>query len=273
MSNYSQISVIDGNTVHYYDTLTSEVESLLLIHGWLGSAVNFKRLCDTLHSEFRIVVPDLPGFGRSERPEKAVTLAGYVDFIDRFARECGLKSFTILGSSMGALVATHFTAKHPGKVNRVILINPYGLRRDGKLIRFFARSPSLGATTMSLINDRFVANIVRYRLFHDHDLAPAEVIEAFTGLFHTKTGRQSVLETTCCLIGEETMDDVLPSISQKTLIIASRRDGSKEERWMDVYREHLTDVHFIFIDKCGHMPSAEKPKETAAAVRSFLHNP
>ncbi len=137
--------VLDGYKVRYwfYDVDRAPKPLLVMVHGFRGDHHGLQLLADRLRSRYHVVVPDLPGFGRSERfPDRRHDVAGYVEFLRRFVAELtggavrdggavgdggGRRGIVVLGHSFGSVVAAHFAAAHPGMVERLVLVNPLGL--------------------------------------------------------------------------------------------------------------------------------------------------
>jgi pimeloyl-ACP methyl ester carboxylesterase len=97
---------------------------MLLCHGFIGSAENFDDWFSALLPRRTIVVPDLPGFGRSaplRGPHTAATLAGAVLSA---AADAGIERFDLAGLCLGSCVALAVQRQRPGAVQRVILHTP-----------------------------------------------------------------------------------------------------------------------------------------------------
>ncbi|MDE1851271.1 MAG: alpha/beta hydrolase [Candidatus Micrarchaeota archaeon] len=119
---------INGRGVHYYDIGGQHSKVMLLIHGaastaersWSPHMQHFER------AGFRVIAPDLPGFGRSERMAKRHSMETYSEFIDGFIKHLGIKSMVLMGSSLGGGVAVRYSLENPGNVSRLILVDSYG---------------------------------------------------------------------------------------------------------------------------------------------------
>jgi pimeloyl-ACP methyl ester carboxylesterase len=157
VSPLSKWCTIGGTRIHYIDT--GECESggrLLIVHGYLGSTVPFLELIDDLSADLRVVMPDLPAFGASEVPEWACTMEYYLDFLQGFSRAVGLDRYYLAGTSMGANIAVHYAVGHPGQVQGLILLSPFGLHdQDGRMTQV-RRWDALLPLASSLITRRNV---------------------------------------------------------------------------------------------------------------------
>ncbi|MFN3265255.1 MAG: alpha/beta fold hydrolase [Deinococcales bacterium] len=86
-------------------------EALILVHGNGDEADTWRHLFVPLTEHFRVIAPDLPGFGRSQTQDARVS--GLVDWLFSFIEQLGLKRVHLLGSSLGGVVASLFAEKYP----------------------------------------------------------------------------------------------------------------------------------------------------------------
>jgi (E)-2-((N-methylformamido)methylene)succinate hydrolase len=96
---------------------------IVLIHGVGADLEMWTPMTAHLSRARRVIAYDMQGHGKSEKPPGPYALADFVRQLRRLAEDLALKSFDLLGFSMGGLVAQGFTLEHPGCVNRLILVN------------------------------------------------------------------------------------------------------------------------------------------------------
>lgn len=97
----------------------------LLVHGLGGSSVTWVEVMEGLSQHGDVVAIDLPGFGRTPCTEAdPLTVQGYVRFVLDVADTLGWDSFTLHGNSMGGLIGTLLAAKHPDRIDRLVLVSP-----------------------------------------------------------------------------------------------------------------------------------------------------
>jgi pimeloyl-ACP methyl ester carboxylesterase len=100
-------------------------EPQLLVHGLGGSSVTWVEVMEGLADYGPVVAVDLPGFGRTPpSPGDSLTVSGYVEFLVQVADALGWDRFAVHGNSMGGLVATVLAARHPTRVERLVLVSP-----------------------------------------------------------------------------------------------------------------------------------------------------
>jgi Predicted hydrolases or acyltransferases (alpha/beta hydrolase superfamily) len=98
---------------------------VVLLHGIASSSVTFENVVPLLTEHHRAISIDLLGFGESPAPEDATyTIEEHVAALDRTIRGLGLRRFTLVGHSMGSLIATRYAATHRKNVSRLVLVSP-----------------------------------------------------------------------------------------------------------------------------------------------------
>lgn len=94
-----------GLRVAYIDTGVPEKGTVLLLHGWGVTASLYHLVIDHLSRHYRVVAPDLPGFGGSEEPPAPWCVADYVAFVEQFAAAVGIEDVVLVGHSYGCRIA------------------------------------------------------------------------------------------------------------------------------------------------------------------------
>jgi pimeloyl-ACP methyl ester carboxylesterase len=113
-------SSIDGLRVHF--RLRGSGEPLVLLHGWGQTSLSFAGIMPPLEKRFRVLAPDLPGFGFSESPPGPWGSAEYADVVASLIENAGLERADVLGHSFGGKVAVALAASRPELVRRLVLV-------------------------------------------------------------------------------------------------------------------------------------------------------
>ena len=140
---------VDGFKVFYREAGSADAPVLLLLHGFPTSSHMFRNLIPLLADRFRLVAPDLPGFGRSDMParsEFAYTFDHVAGIIDRFTEALGLTRFAVYIFDYGAPTGLRIAAKHPERITAIISQNgnayEEGLSEGWNPIRAYWQDPS-----------------------------------------------------------------------------------------------------------------------------------
>src|SRR5499427_9234431 len=113
---------VDGFNIFYREAGSADAPALLLLHGFPSASHMFRDLIPLLADRFRIVAPDLPGFGQSDMPARtgfSYTFDRIASVIDRFTEVVGLKRFALYVFNYGAPTGFRIAVKHPDRISAI----------------------------------------------------------------------------------------------------------------------------------------------------------
>ena len=273
-NKFSKFVTVRGVRIHYYDLVPREANppTMVLVHGWMGSAYDFTNILRLFPPEFRVIAVDLPGCGLSESWEfgKYKDVGSLVTFLRDFTDVLGIKKFVLVGHSMGGIITINFTVSYPSKVEKLILVSPDGLEGEEGIWMFFGR---LGPITdlLSIMNNRFFMDMgMRLNVFYDNSKITKGLLDSVVLTALTENGRRVQLAITRNIVGRAHVDNLLSLIDKPTLIIWGRNDKVLSVKWARKFREGIKGSRLVILDKCGHMAMFEKPYVTAREINAFL---
>lgn len=117
---------IDGLNIFYREAGSRDAPTLLLLHGFPTSSHMFRNLIPALADRYHVVAPDYPGFGNSSAPsteEFEYTFDKLANVVETFTEKIGLKRYSIYLMDYGAPVGFRLAAKHPERVETLIVQN------------------------------------------------------------------------------------------------------------------------------------------------------
>src|SRR5215831_13349059 len=145
---YQKVDV-DGIGVFYREAGPKEAATILLLHGFPTAGHMFRDLIPQLADRFRLVAPDLPGFGQSDMPARTAfpyTFESLANVIDRFTEQLGLDRFAIYVFDYGAPIGFRLAARHPNRITAILSQNgnayEEGLSDGWNPIRAYWREPT-----------------------------------------------------------------------------------------------------------------------------------
>jgi pimeloyl-ACP methyl ester carboxylesterase len=255
-------TTVFGQKIQYVDVGSGPV--VVLLHGLGGNSLNWAFNFAALSQKFRVIAPDLIGFGRSDKPLINYRVQTYADFLDKFLEGLNVERASLVGNSMGGWIAALYALKYPKRVERVVLVDAAG----------FAPPKEFDLSTLSGLNPstreqtRYLMNLV---FFNPAFKAEANVDATLAARIAAGDGYtiQSLVES--IYRNEDMLDGKLAGIKQPTLIIWGREDGlTPLAREGEKFKRELPSAQFVVFDSCGHVPQVEKAAEFNAAVLKFL---
>jgi len=249
--------------------------TVVMIHGFTGSKENWYPLASQLRGRYRLVIPDLPGWGESQRiagqdygfVAQSERLAA---FLDQLGKQQGT-DLVLLGHSMGGGIVALTTARHPRSVDRVGLFDAAGVRfKDNQ----FGIDVLDGKNPFG-VHDQ--ASLQRYidTVFHVEKAKPWIPWPASRALIDWRMREARFEQGVLDRIGRSD-ERFLPGeaaaeIHQPALLLWCRQDVVIDFSAMDLYGARMPQATRVLLDDCGHMSIVEKPAEVAAAVEYLIN--
>jgi pimeloyl-ACP methyl ester carboxylesterase len=120
-----RVANVDGVRTRYF--VGGEGPPLVVVHGLGGAAVNFTLLAPLLARHHRVLIPDLPGHGKTEPLERADDLTAYADHVAALAELEGMFPAPLIGYSMGGVIALRLAVSRPKSVTGLALVAAAGI--------------------------------------------------------------------------------------------------------------------------------------------------
>jgi len=267
------VSLKEGK-LHYFDSEPSapaDKPVMLCIHGFSSTAFEYSLLAAELAPDVRVIAPDLPGSGLSYKPEAGYSIDFFVDIIREFRDTIGIGRVLLMGHSLGGQIALIYAHTYPGDVEKLILIAPYGLNgAEGGFFEWLTQNEFFIDLALVFHNRLFLHWGLRNFAYHNSDRVDRH-IETYLAETLFEHGGKNALAAICKqVLGGEPVDDLLPEIHHPALLIWGTEDRVLDYQWSRQFLTLLSHAELTTIPLCGHAPMAERPAETAAAIRLFI---
>jgi len=256
---------IPGFSMPYLDG--GRGEPLVLVHGFAGDKDNFSRIALYLTRHFRVIAPDLPGFGAATRDPRAdYRIADQVPRLRAFLQSLGLGRVHLAGSSMGGFIVTQYAAAYPDDVASLWLLDAAGTQAafDSDMVRHYLATGAAPLLVRTPGEFQRLLDAVTYRNpFLPHSLRHVLALRAVGDFdLHTRIFRQ---------IGQEsaTLETSLPALRAPTLIVWGDKDQVLSPSAAAVMGQLIPHSQVIVMRNVGHLPMLECPRATARDYLRF----
>jgi len=269
-----------GSDVHYWIFNPDQRQTIVMIHGFRGTNHGLHDIIRAL-PEYRIIIPDLPGFGTSTPMTEAPhDIAGYSEFVRQFIQRLNLtEKPALLGHSFGSIVTAHFAATHGELINKLIMINtiaspalkgPRAISSLGAKLyyRIGAKLPERAGRALLSSKAMVKATSVVLTKTKDKDLKK-DIHRHHLEHFSSFQNRDTLLEAFNASISH-TARDYAEHIHVPTLLIAGELDDIAPVAGQRALQRALPEGKLVVIPNVGHLVHREAPTQAAAAITEFL---
>lgn len=265
-------------TVAYIDAGSGD-KTLILVHGLASNAGFWREVIPQLKKDFRLIVVDLPGYGKSQKGELPIGMQYYADVVAGLIDELNLRNVSYVGHSMGGQIGITLALSHPDKIDNLILAAPAGIepfdRGAGDWLSSVITHEGVVKTNEENIRRNLSGNF--YRWNDRHEWMVEERVR-MAKAYDIYDFAHAVDKSVDAMLNEPTTDR-LGDIKHRTLIVYGKYDNlipnpylnpGKTVDVMKMGHDMIPNSTLVEIDRCGHMLILEKPKEFSDAVRAFL---
>ena len=262
---------------------------VLFIHG-LGSSGymewRFNRAPTAQHHH--VYAPELPGFGRSEKPRARYGVPYFTRFVDSYMESRGLRKTTVVAASLGGRVALELAFEYPERVGKLVLVNTLGFGRPTVRMTYGLMTlPRVGETVMRAagsalqwapppmirrVAGRYIgATVDLERTLDDQYLEHLREMYAAEGYHDAYLATvRSLVSLRSFFNNDYDLSDRLPSIKIPVQLIWGADDPLFPLSHATRAHAAIPDCRLTVIEGAGHTPQAERPDEFNRALLAFL---
>ncbi len=259
VNNYA-IRYLDYGVINPIKSDANEV--LLLLHGIGASAERWLRVVPFLNRNFRIIIPDIVGFGYSDKPTVEYTMNYFVEFLRDFLKSIRIQRIHIIGSSFGGLLAAEFAMEFASIVKKMILVSPAGtMQTSTKTLDEYI----LAALYPTMENARRAFSDMAY----DPKVVTDDIVKDFVNRMKLPNSKYAFMSTLLGIRNTQDLENRLTKIILPTLLIWGREDKMIPSVHAEDYLR-IRNSKLIMIPNSGHTPYTETPSLFAKIALDFL---
>ena len=266
--------------VHIYEAGEKSAPPMMLVHGLGDDADTWAHLIPALSQTHHVIALDLPGFGRSEKPNRAYTLSFFESVVLELMDTQQISQAVLVGHSLGAMICHTIALNHPELVNKLVLL-------DGSLV---ARAQKLNRTTLMFLIPglgEWLYNSMR----RDPQAAYASLAPYYADMQHLPESdrqflfqrvnervwsdeqRRAFLSTlrnlASVLANQKDLPTRLAQIKISTLGIWGEQDAINLVDNGRALAEQQPNTQLVIIPNAGHNVQQEKPQAVIKAITSI----
>ncbi len=264
---------LPGATVNYVEI--GEGRPIVFVHGISGCWQNWLENLPRLSAGRRLIALDLPGFGASPMPSWPVEMSSYGRLLGDFCEKLGIEGATLVGNSMGGLLAVEAATNNPARFERLVLVSAAGiintwspqLRATATAWAWKEFGPSFAARGQQIVSRPRSREVV-FRPFvrYPNRLREDLLLEQIVNGLKRAEGFGDALQS---LIFHDSRER-LAAIEMPTLVVWGLSDRVIPVAAAASYHRRIPHSRLEIFERTGHVPQLERPLRFNALLEEFL---
>lgn len=232
-----------------------EGKPIIILHGLMGGLSNFQGVTEYFPKKgYKVLVPELPIY---DMPMLKTNVKQFAKFVAGFIKHKGLEDVILLGNSLGGHIGLLHTKMYPKLIKALVITGSSGLYES-----------AMGDGYPRRGDYDFIRKKAE-NVFYDPAVATKEIVDE---VFATVNNRSKIIKTLAIAKSaiRHNMANDLPKMKTPTCIIWGENDKVTPPDVADLFHELLPDSDLFWMEKCGHAPMMEHPKEFNEIFDSWL---
>ncbi|MGJ8687300.1 MAG: alpha/beta fold hydrolase [Spongiibacteraceae bacterium] len=263
------VTLQNGQRIHYLDSGSGPV--VVFLHGSGSGASghsNFKLNYPELAGQgYRVIVPDLIGYGYSDKPEDVdYHIDFFVECLKQMLDQIGVSSYSLIGNSLGGAIALKFTLDYPANVEKLVLMAPGGIEEQANYFQMPGMAIMKEVFSEGAMAPERLENFIRRGLVYDDSVVDEQLIKERWGIFVQQNMR--VINTMVV----PNMADRLAEISCPVLAFWGVNEQMMPESGINTLVKGISNIRLMQVSQCGHWVMVEHREMFNRTTLDFLRN-
>jgi pimeloyl-ACP methyl ester carboxylesterase len=254
---------VNGASLNYEETGQGK-PTIVLLHGFPLDARVWKAQRDELSKNYRVITPDLRGFGKSPSAD-SFTMESIADDVHALLADMGALPVVLGGLSMGGYAALAYAKKYPTDLKGLLLIDtraeadtPDGREGRQKMIEL-TRTKGSSAVAEAMMPKMLAA---------DTPAKQPQVARELRTIMESQPPR-TIENALAAMRDRPDYRKDLPSIAVRTLILVGESDSITPPAMAETLNKNIPNSQLVTIKNAGHMSPMEQPQQVNDAIRAF----
>lgn len=248
--------VIENLKLNYIDEGDFD-DTVVLLHGWGANIETMIPISNLIKNKYRVVLLDLPGFGKSEEPKTVYNSFDYVKIVLDFLKKIGVEKATFIGHSFGGKISAIIASKYPYLVDKLILIDSAGLIPKRGLDYYFK---VYSFKTLRWLYTRMPIGNKEERLEKFRKKHGSDDYQASSG----------IMRKILVVVVNENIKPLLKDIKADTLLIWGDKDDATPLYMGEIFEKEIKNSGLVVLKDSGHYSYIDDYRIFSAVINSFL---
>ncbi len=254
--------VVDGNKIRYLEEGNSK-DTIVLLHGLGGMAERWIPIFPLLSKSYRVIAPDLIGYGQSDKPQIDYTMDLFKKITLGILETLSLQNVYMIGTSLGGEIVAECAATQSALIKKAVMVSPAGIMKKS--------TPALDAYTMAALYPNHESVRLAYQMMLGKDREISEQsIENFISNMSRPNTKMVFLSTLLGMKNTPPITEKLGLIKVPVLLIWGSEDKMIPIEYSKDFVASIPNCKFVIMDGFGHIPYEEHPLEFSKLVLDFL---
>lgn len=270
-NEHSKFVKVNGYNIHYQDR--GQGDTVILMHGIFSALQTWDGWTEELSKTHRVIALDMPGFGLTGGPEELDDFneEHALDAFEGFVNKLDLNTVSLAGNSLGGYIAARYAARHPGRVDKLILLDPFGYPQDTPWILSVGTFAPV-AFVGQYIQPAWAVTLNLAWVYGDSDRIDDEDYFRYVHMNMRPGAKPLYIKTLKMIEARAENFDPPPfkRITAETLLMWGEDDAwvplALSEKWM----ADIPQAKLVVYPTVGHIPMEELPEETVKDAALFL---
>jgi 3-oxoadipate enol-lactonase len=242
--------------------------AVVLIHGYPFNRSLWNEQVEALSGNYRVVTPDLRGFGESDASEGPATMNRMAQDVAKLMDQLGIDRAVIGGLSMGGYVALAFVKQFPSRVKALVLADtrPQADTEEGKQTRVQQAEKAL-AEGVAGIADAMLPKLLTPETVSKRP----EVVKRVRDMM-LKTKPQGAASALLGMAEREDQSEFISTIDVPTMIVVGREDAITPLADSELMHAKIQHSRLVVLDNAGHVSNLEQTEQFNDALMTFLES-
>jgi len=235
---------------------------LVLVHGFLGSSRMWEPQINFFKDYFRVITPDLPGYGKSNKTTSHNSIQSMANLLLDCLEEKKIDKFHLLGHSMGGMIVQEIAKKSGDKISKLVC---YSTGPRGEMPGRFETVDQSRENLKKKGLEITAKNIAKTWFIKGEDAKYFDIC--------ISAGKQTSMEAaenSLVAIKNWNGVDTLKNIKNETLIVWGNKDKSYNLEQIQTLENNIENSKLIIFKNCAHNVHLEQPDQFNKTIKNFL---